>query len=413
MKAPQWISRLLKGERLAAVVLLLGQLTAAFGAVFVNIFAARVLTPSDRGELAFALQIAYFLTVFAVMGLERPYIALRSGGFYAEYKNFTKLLVPGVILIIPATVIIAYFSPLGGNWWGVGLVMLAAYTALNTLTKGVRVGYITSRDWRKFGTNALLTQIIIILGTLCLTLLEQSSPVAWLAIYVGSTIPSVMLLFVSIPRASNASDIDATQRRSLRRRGWKLLPSDFSNTAMMRADRLMLPVLSNAAELGLYVTVATVLEMVSWPVKQWVDASLKRWTGAKSDLAFLVGKMLRQSFFLLILAAALLSIAAFVMVQVLLPDSYSQATAAIPALAISSVIFGLTRIQQGLLIAFDAAGRVSVVEIISTSVSFVAYFLLIPAYGMLGAAYGSITGYLVCYLLGAITLWQVKKEYQK
>ena len=69
----------LGGAKLAAVVLVSAQMVAAGGAVAVNLLAAFVLSPSGRGDLAFALQLAYFLSVFAIMGLERPFIATRFG----------------------------------------------------------------------------------------------------------------------------------------------------------------------------------------------------------------------------------------------------------------------------------------------------------------------------------------------
>ena len=98
------------------------------------------------------------------------------------------------------------------------------------------------------------------------------------------------------------------------------------------------------------------------------------------------------------------------MIVFVLPESYAPAAAAIIPLAISAVIFGITRVQQGLLIAADSPGTVSVVEIIGTVASLIAYITLIPHYGMFGAAYGSIIGYAVCAAAGAFTLLRVIKR---
>src|SRR5699024_6326663 len=122
------LKKLMSEERIATFVLLLGQLSAAGGAVIVNILAARVLNPSDRGDLAFGLQIAYFSTVFALMGLERPYMASREGRFSPEYKNFTLLVLPGAVAIIPIIGGVLYLSPLGERWIIVGLVAVIIYT---------------------------------------------------------------------------------------------------------------------------------------------------------------------------------------------------------------------------------------------------------------------------------------------
>lgn len=399
-----------RGGRLATLVLFSAQIIAAASAFLINILAAQVLTPTDRGDLAFALQIAYFLTVFAVMGLERPVAATREGEFYSEYRYFTRLLSPGVIIVIPATFLVSYYSPLGDNWPFYAVMMIAVYAGLNTITRGVRVAYLVSRDWRKFSLNAIISQLILIAGAVILVGLDSTNPATWIVAYIASTFPPLFLLSTAVAK-SKMPENTAEERKELRRKGWTLLPSDFSNTAMMRTDRLLLPILATSAELGLYVTVATMLEVASWPVKQWVDASLRDWSKMSKDLIPLVKKLILNALLLLILASSFLGLAAYFMVTRILPDSYEPALSLIFPLAVASIAIGMTRIQQGLLISFGSMGSVSVVEVIGTVIALVAYLILIPTYGMMGAAYGSIIGYSVCYVLGAVFLvYSIRKK---
>ncbi|WP_143336613.1 lipopolysaccharide biosynthesis protein [Corynebacterium pacaense] len=395
--------------RAAAVVLVGGQLLAAVGALAVNLLAARVLDPSARGDLAYALQLSYFVSVFAVMGLERPFMASRTGAFNPEYRVFVRLITPGTIAVIPCVVIATAFSPFSTSWLWVGAGVIAVYVALNSLTMSVRVAYVTSMDWRRFGFNAIAAQLIIIAGAGLLVILGVSDPVAWMGIYAASGIPAVVLLWLAVRRGPEPEWPTDEQRRALRRRGWVLLPSAFSNTAMMHSDRLLLPILSSSAELGLYVTVATVLQMATWPVQQWVDASLRRWSQTMRDRSLSMGPLLLQSFLLLVAMSAIMGVAAYLMILFVLPDTYRAATTVILPLAIASVIFGLTRVQQGILIALGAEGRVSAVEILGTAVSLLAYVALIPGYGMLGAAYGSIIGYSACAVAAAFALISVNR----
>lgn len=397
------------GRNLATMMLLFGQLLAALGAVVINILAARVLDPSDRGDLAFGLQVAYFLTVFATMGLERPYIAMRDGSFNSEYKNFTKLILPGVLLIVPIAILVTYFSPLGTAWMGYGVAAIGIYTALNAISRGVRVGYVVSRDWKKFSSNAIFSQLMIIAGAIVLVLLNIGNPIVWMFVYSASTIPAVLLLIQAASARERTETLSKREKSKIRKNGLILFPSEFSNTAMLRSDRLLLPILASSAELGLYVTVATVLEMASWPVKQWVDASLREWTTTKERLLAEVNSILLKSLALLVFASAILGVAAYLMILWVLPDSYLAATTAIVPLAIGAVIFGITRVQQGFLIVFGASGGVSFAEIMGIIFSLVSYFILIPRYGMLGAAYGSIIGYFVCYVVGFFILLKAKK----
>lgn len=391
------------GAKIAAVVLVGAQVLAAGGSVGVNLLAAFVLSPSGRGDLAFALQLAYFLSVFAIMGLERPYIAARSGDFGTEYRVFARMVRPGTLCVLPIVILAAVVSPFSTMWLWVGVIAIAGYVALNSLVRALRVAYVCSREWKWFTANAVATQVIIVVGATLLVLFRVEDPVAWMWAYTASALPAVALLFLA-PRSWKQSAPTPAESRGLRRRGWMLLPSDFSSTAMLRSDRLLLPVLSSSAALGLYVTVATVLEMATWPVQQWVDASLRGWSNSHFPGLRPVVRLIAKSVLLLAVFAAALGAAAFAMIVFVLPESYQPATAAIVPLAVSAVIFGLTRVHQGLLIALDAPGRVTIVEIVGTVASVVAYVALIPAYGMLGAAYGSIIGYFVCAAAGAFAL---------
>ena len=397
------------GAKLAAAVLVASQVLAAGGAVAVNLLAAFVLSPSGRGDLAFALQLAYFLSVFAIMGLERPFIAARTGGFGTEYRVFARMVTPGTLCILPVVVLAAMLSPFSTKWLWMGVIAIAGYVALNSLVRALRVAYVCSREWRWFTVNAVATQLIIVLGAALLVLFGVDDPVLWMWAYAASAMPAVALLFLA-PRSWKQSVPARSESRGLRRRGLVLLPSDFSNTAMLRSDRLLLPMLSSSAELGLYVTVATVLEMATWPVQQWVDASLRSWSKSFSSRPLPIVRLIAGSLLLLTAFAGLLGAAAFAMIAFVLPESYQPATAVIIPLAVSAVVFGLTRVQQGLLIAADAPGTVSIVEITGTVASVLAYVTLIPSFGMLGAAYGSIIGYSVCAAAGAIALARVMKS---
>ncbi|WP_432789965.1 polysaccharide biosynthesis C-terminal domain-containing protein [Brevibacterium sp. K11IcPPYGO002] len=396
------------GAKLAAAVLVASQVLAAGGAVAVNLLAAFVLSPSGRGDLAFALQLAYFLSVFAIMGLERPFIAARSGGFGTEYRVFARMVTPGTLCTLPVVILAVVLSPFSTDWVWMGLIAIAGYVALNSLVRALRVAYVCSREWKWFTANAVATQVIIVIGATLLVLLDVDDPVLWMWTYTASALPAVALLFLA-PKTWKSSVPTRDESRGLRRRGLVLLASDFSNTAMLRSDRLLLPMLSSSAALGLYVTVATVLEMATWPVQQWVDASLRSWSTAFSSRPLPVVRLVGGSLLLLAVFAGLLGSAAWAMITFVLPESYLPATAVIIPLAISAIVFGLTRVQQGLLIAADAPGTVSIVEIIGTVASMLAYLTLIPSFGMLGAAYGSIIGYSVCAAAGAIALTRVMR----
>jgi hypothetical protein len=185
--------------RVAAGVLVGAQIVAAGGAVAMNLLAAVVLDPSARGDLAFALQLVYFLSVFAIMGLERPFIATRFGGFGDEYRRFARLVLPGTVAILPIAVLATTVAPFSTRWLWAGAIAIGGYVALNSLVHAMRVAYVCSREWKWFALNAIATQVIIVAGALSLVLLGVDDPVIWMWVYVGSTIPAVLILIFSPP----------------------------------------------------------------------------------------------------------------------------------------------------------------------------------------------------------------------
>ena len=85
-------------------------------------------------------------------------------------------------------------------------------------------------------------------------------------------------------------------------------------------------------------------------------------------------------------------------------EQYAPAKAVVLPLVAAAGLYAVSRVSLGLLIAQGTRRpglgrrdrRVS-------SVSFAAYLLLIPAYGILGAAYGSLLGYGACLVFAIVT----------
>ncbi len=388
----------------ATLVLLAGQVLVAGSAFLVNLFAARVLEPAGRGELALALQVSYLFTTLLAMGLEKPFMASRDGGFNTEYQVIARLVAPGALVALPLLLIVFPLLPFSDGWFWGGVAVVVGYVLLNALVVSTRVAFVVSHGWREFGFNNIGGQLILVLGAGALLLADATNPTWWMAAYLVSTAPAVILLIRARARDREVEHPRAEERRVLRRRGLSLLPATFGSMAMLKPDRLLLPILSSPEQLGFYVTVATVMEMGSWPIMQWVDASLRQWSeDAEQRGTRFLGIVVKSAVFV-VLVTVVLGVVADQMVVHLLPADYLQARAAIVPLGVAGVFYGVSRVQQGLLIAGGRTATVSAVEIVSMLVSFVGYLVFIPRLGMIGAAYGSIVGYGTATVLTALVL---------
>ncbi len=102
-------------------------------------------------------------------------------------------------------------------------------------------------------------------------------------------------------------------------------------------------------------------------------------------------------------AAPLVAGGLYLLVVPVFGQQYAPAKAVVLPLVAAAGMYALSRISLGLLVAKGHGALVSAAEIAGFVVSFAGYLLLIPAHGMLGAAYGSLLGYGACLIFALLT----------
>ncbi|MDO5373673.1 MAG: hypothetical protein Q4F10_09495 [Corynebacterium glutamicum] len=384
------------------VALTFGQLLTAASSFVVNLLSSSVLLPEARGSLALLLQITYLFAIIAVLGVERPFLRRVQGSFQHALRSYISLTrIGSLIVFIPALGAIFYLFDRDFSM-AVALFAMGFFIVFNTVGKGVRVASIASSDVKIFVVNVMIVQIGTILMAVLLAGFNVKSATVW---YLGYTISGALVLVLFLVRSSSVSppDFDPAWRKEIRSAGLRLLPASFGNTAMVRSDRLILPVLAGTAQLGIYTVVATVMEIATWPIKQWVDSSLHRWSQSQPNKGLPLSVVLKTGALAAAFSALLsvvLGLVAFASIEWFFPEEYAPATNLIVPLGVASVVYAVSRTQQGMLVAEGYAGRVSFVELSGMIFSVGAYLVLIPPFGALGAAYGSIIGYFITVLVG-------------
>jgi O-antigen/teichoic acid export membrane protein len=388
----------------SALMLLAGQIVTAAVAFAMNVMSARTMSPAGRGTLALLLQITYLLTVIALLGIDRPYVALRQVKFPTALTELRLLLRPGFVFAAASLLLGLGLAVSGHVALGISSMLVAVYLFGNIHVQAIRSAFIASGTVKYFVITALVSQLGLFAIGVLLLLTDVPNPNLWFLTYVIFSYTAVVIAWLNRdPRVAGPVQSDPVLK-TIRSQGLKLLPAALGNTAMLRSDRLLLPLLASTSELGIYAVVSTVTEMATWPVQQWVDASLREWNVSTS-------RSPSEGFRLMAKAAgfvAVLSLGfgglAYVTVERLLPSAYHQSVVLIVPLCVAAIFYGMTRVQQGLLVAQGHAGRVSVVELIGMITSVATYLVLIPGHGAMGAALGSVIGYFACLVAGSVVL---------
>jgi O-antigen/teichoic acid export membrane protein len=397
----------------SAPMLLIGQIVAAAVALAINIMSARVMTPSGRGSLAFLLQITFLFTILAFLGVDRPYVARRHVGFPTAVTELRLLLRPSLLFASASLLCGLILLVSGHTELGIASALVSVYLFGNMHVQAIRSAFIASGTVKYFIITALVSQVgLLVVGTV-LWLTSVSNPNIWFLAYAIISYAAVLIVWLNRDPGVRGPVRGDRTLQVIRSQGLKLLPASLGNTAMLRSDRLLLPILASTSQLGIYVVVSTVMEMATWPVQQWVDSSLRKWNTT-------VSRSPAQGFLLMSKAAgfvAVLSLAfgalAYETVERLLPRSYHASLVLILPLGIASVFYGVTRVVEGLLVAQGHAGRVSTMELVGMAASVSMYVILIPGHGAMGAALGSLIGYFACFVTGAVIFAVSRPAHEK
>lgn len=391
-----------------STVLLVAQIVAAGTAFVINILAARTLDPSGRGELALLLQIAYLSTLGLLLGTDRSVVAVLTGrplGTIAR-TAVRMLLAPSAVGLLAVVAVLTLPIP-GLESWSVRLGLALAFTVMNAFSRAVRSIAIAAERKREYFWFTLVDQGLLFLGIGLLVVLGVHDVTLWMAVYLAAGIPAPALWLVRWVRSGGGNAVPAGEQAegpAVRREGLALLPATVAHSGTLRIDRLLLAGLASTGELGIYAAVATMTELIAWPMMAYADSRLGRWRQAHDGGRLPLRTVLVATLAYGVAASVVLSVLLSLTLVPLLGEAYRPALGLVVPLVAASAVFGMSQILVNMLTAVRRAGLASTVEVLGLGISVVLYVTLISRYGAAGAAYGSLLGYLSCLVLAATFL---------
>ena len=407
--------------------LLVSQLVTAGVAFVVNIFAARLLEPSGRGELALLLQIAYLCSLGLLLGTDRSTVAVYTGRSVRTVSGAMLRLLRGpssVCLAVALVVLTVQSSALGT--WRTAVALALVFAVVNAFVRAVRSIAIAAGRQREFLVYTLVSEALRMLTLGLLVLTGVRDVALWMLVYVlVGLVPTVgwLIRWVSVrttdaeapPAGGQAADARRAARSAgdlsaARREGLQLFPSSLANSGLLRLDRFLLAGLASTAALGLYASVATMTEMLAWPLLAFADSRLGRWREQHDAGVLRLSPILLGVAAYCVVAAGVVAAATTFLLVPLLGPEYGPAGPLVLPLVAAAATLGASQVLISMLIAARRNRTASVVEIVGFGLSIAAYVVLIERFGALGAAYGSLLGYFGCLLLAAVVLRRIRSR---
>ena len=393
------------GDRLRDpyVQLVASQLLIGAVALAANVMMVRALTPAHRGEVALMLQVVYLSTQALLLGTERSFVAAyHEVPPAAAVRAYARLLVVPCGLGVAAATAYALLAPARLTPGPVVIALITVYALAEAVSLASRAVTIAIGRVHNFLASRMIESILLLAVMAVLFVARVDSPELWLVAYIlACLVPTAgyLIYWLRLPGAAIESD----QNRLVRRQGAALFPAAISNMAMLRSDRLALPVLASTTALGLYASVATMTELLAWPLRAYADSRLGRWRTAHQEGKLHTRPIVTAAIVYVVLAGPVLAAGMYLLIVPVFGQAYAPAKSVVLPLVAAAGLYAISRISLGLLVAKGHGTLVSAAEIAGFAVSFAAYLLLIPRHGILGAAWGSLLGYGAGLVFALIT----------
>ena len=386
-----------RGVRDPSSALLTAQLVVAAVAFLANVLAARALAPTGRGELALLLQIGYLASLGLLLGTDRSVVVVYSGErLHVVTRAYMRLLgLPSGLGLLLVVAVFSWPGPWLGSWQ-TRLALAILFAVVNAFVRAIRSIAIAAGRQLDYLGCTVLSQSLLLISLATLLLARVDDVTLWLLAYlVTGALPTAVYMLLWIrPAADQVGTVDAIdggrsdadRRRAGRREGLSLFPAAVANTGTLRLDRLLLAGMASTAALGVYASVATMTELLFWPMLAFADSRLGRWREAHDRGQLTLRRILLVTAAYGLVAGVVWGVLLRALVVPILGAQYRPAVSLVAPLIAAAVVFGAAQILVAGLTARRRNGLASLTEAVGFGVSVVAYLVLIPAQGAMGAA---------------------------
>ena len=351
---------------------------------FASIGSARYLAPTERGDLAFAIQVGYLVGSLAALGQERStYSGL--GGLRPLSQAMSVLL--GVLSIVPLVLLMQEVDQI--TW----LASTGAVATSTYLARGLEGELVRLRLAGRLATLQGLIGVLMVISFAMLSAADVSEAEPWAASFGAAMALPVVV-------------VHSLQSRQTRRSGCWFRPlgshlsliagGDAGLSIAQRGDRILLGIVDGSASLGRYSLVGSMTEIALLPISIAAQIRSKQGSSQHSRVDRFAG-IITLGVLLALIAAGDRLVEAFA------GADYLVGVELWVLLAIASLSIGLYRRASAALLSRGEVRQVSAIDMVVGMSAMALYAGLIPAYGSVGAALGTLTS----YSLGlALVLWR-------
>ncbi|MEX0373683.1 oligosaccharide flippase family protein [Spiribacter roseus] len=385
------------------------QILAAVAQLLLVVLIARNLGPAGNGHYAMAILLPTLLVNFLNLGVGPATVYHVGRGAFSARQAASENLRLGVMIASAGAVVAVPVVLIWGErlfpgvpqsllWLGLAafpISLLLAY--LNTVLQGLE-------DFRAFNATALLPPYVTLVGVAASLHLFDTGVVGAVAAYLGGQAAGLVLVGTLLLRRTqsvDASDVWVSGRDYRRQTvgyGWKAHLSNILAFVNYRADIFLVNFFLNPAATGLYVVAVQIAERL-WMLSQAASTVLlPRMSAMHTDPAArlaLTGKAFVAVSTLTAAASAVTATALYWLLRPIFGDEYWAALPAFLWLLPGIVAGAGARVQSNCIAAAGKPEWNMYVAVGVVSLNVVGNILLVPTYGIIGAAWATSGAYVL------------------
>ena len=387
--------------------MLLEQTLRMFSGVFIGIYMARYLGPEQFGILSYILAISAFFITIARMGMDS--VLVRELTTQPESKE--KLLGTAFWMMMTASLIcyliLLTLTAATNEILEIKILTIIIGTSI-LFTPGLLFDYLYQSEIRAKRSTYAKTFALIITSLLKLLLIYQKSDLLWFGIVsvLEQAVLATFLLvsFITTHRFNFTNKFSASYAKVLFSSAWPIILASLAVLIYMRIDQIMIREMLGLEEVGLYSAAGKLLS--AWIVVPYtVSISLlPAIVKLKQDSPKEYEKRLTQIFsatiWLCIIVSLFVTIFGEYLIVLTFGESYRESVAVATLLMWSSVFISIGSISGRYFTVEKMERKIAFRTVFSAIVNVILNFILIPLYGIKGAALATlITNFVSNYFL--------------
>ena len=386
------------------LVLLARLANVGAGTVFV-LLTARHLGPSGRGEIAIAFTLAWATTGVADLGTStsgRISLLVPDSGVTArDVLSLTVVLIPLQAVLAASVVALLSLTSLNlSRGFGMAVVALSVATMMFHSTVSLVYGLRRYGDVLAVEAALAVFQIVVLAGLLWTDRLTTTSAVVGMT--VGPVLGAVRLVQVSGAWRHSGAVRETSPWRTLILDGLSPMAGSISLFLALRLDRIVLAVVAGTRSLGLFTVALAVPETLRVLPKAVGQVVADR---GRSGIDSVATARRHTRLFVaghgVVLAGA--AAVGWILLPVVFGEGFTDARDVLLVVTAAEAVLGVHLMHQALLVGFARPKGIGLPQVVGAVVMVVLVLVMIPTWGIQGAAWASLLGYTA--LAGTSTVW--------